>query len=141
MKITILVLSVLLVISATVITSMAENSRDDQTSTYTFTGQEEHKITHDEAQAYIDRFRATTGNGDILGGYFGEGIFEDILDQEKAVGLRYYYGLNESGLPVLVLVGVDSKGNDITTGVWGQDSWLCPPFCPGESPSSELASK
>lgn len=115
---------------------MGAVDRDGENREYTVTGTEQHEITSDQAQAYIDRFRDTVDHDDIVGGHFGEGIILDILNQESVVGLRYYYGLKENGNPCLVVVGIDSKGQDVN-GIWGEESWPCPPFCnEGEPPGS-----
>lgn len=101
-----------------------------------FTGNENHVITLDQAVKYIHNFRSNRTVPAINGGYFGRNIFEKILSQEGCVGLRYYYANQDDGAPTLVLVGVDSTGNDLDQGILGEEILPCPPICPG--PGSKL---
>lgn len=41
---------------------------------------------------------------------------ESILQQPGCVGVRAYYGLDDSGAPKLILVGYDANDNDLLTG-------------------------
>jgi hypothetical protein len=81
------------------------------------------------------------GPGTILGGFFGKEAILAILAQEGAVGLRYYYGMDENGKPHVILIGVDKEGDDMTEGLLAQRSVVCPPICAKEnvlnSPSPE----
>jgi hypothetical protein len=95
-----------------------------------YTGQENHSITLDQGAKYVQNFKNFPKAPTTIGGYFGRNIFEKILAQAGCVGIRYYYGQDDSGAPNLVLVGVDGGGNDMTTGVIAELSWPCPPFCP-----------
>jgi hypothetical protein len=95
-----------------------------------YTGQENHLISIDQAAKYVQNFKNFPKAPTTRGGYFGRNIFEKILAQSGCVGIRYYYGLDDSGMPVLVLVGVNSGGNDLTNGPIGELSQPCPPYCP-----------
>jgi hypothetical protein len=72
----------------------------------------------------------------VKGGFFSRSAFDKILAQPGVAGIRYYYAQNNDGTPTVVLVGVDTKGQDIVTGALMEMSVLCPPFCGG---GSELA--
>lgn len=99
-----------------------------------YTGQENHVISLDQAAKYVQNFKNFPRTPGVKGGYFGRSIFEKILSQAGCVGIRYYYGQDDNGSSNLVLVGVDGGGNDMTSGVMGELSWPCPPYCPAPSP-------
>ncbi len=102
-----------------------------QTSTASstlFTGEEHHQVTLNQAQRWTSEFQKTAGEGELIAGYFGRNIFERILDQEGAVGVRIYKAKHDNGDDVFVLVGVDKEGQDITS-VVGEGIVPCPPFC------------
>ena len=67
----------------------------------------------------------------LKGGFFGRDAISALLSQDTCVGIRYYYGLDESDVQVLVLVGTDGDGNDLV----GQDNLCmevsipCPDVC------------
>jgi hypothetical protein len=103
-----------------------------------FTGEENHKITLEEGATLTANYRNTLMNlfGGIKGGYISKNAMKELLDQEGVVGFRYYYGLSV-GLPVLpqiVVVGVDSDGNDLTACIILDKSLSCPPTCSVENP-------
>lgn len=57
-----------------------------------------------------------------------------ILEQEDCKGIRIYNGTDgNSSKNNLVLVGVDSTGEDMTEGVILEDLSICPPHCPKKS--------
>ncbi len=96
------------------------------TSSYIST---DHEISLAEAAQMTAAYRLDKAPDERLGGYFSRTAIEDILDQEDAVGIRYYYGLDEGGERVLVLVGADQNGNDLTAGAIREKSFPCPPWC------------
>jgi hypothetical protein len=59
-----------------------------------------------------------------------------MLNQPNCVGTRIYYGLKDDGTQCLVLVGVDSDGNDL---IDKDDKILdmgnlCPTLCSKDNP-------
>jgi len=74
---------------------------------------EDHKITRQEAQDFIDNFAGNVGGSEIRGGFFNKNPLIELLNQNGCIGLRYYYGTNSAGDPVLVLFGVDEQEHDI----------------------------
>ncbi len=98
-----------------------------------FTGDEHHQVTTDQAARWTSEYQKTMGDGQLVAGYFGKNIFDKILKQEDAVGIRIYKAKHDNGDEVLVLVGVDGKGNDIVSGVVGENILPCPPFCAGDN--------
>lgn len=69
-----------------------------------------------------------------LAGKFNRDAIAVLLNRKGAVGIRIYLGKDKDGFIKFVLVGVDSKGNDITgngaPGEYVLDASLrCPPMC------------
>lgn len=91
-------------------------------------------ITLEEAIGFTHSFQ--TRNPDELKSFFaGINKLNLILKQKGCIGLRIYNGYNtETRKNDLVLVGVDTNGEDITNGVILEDLNPCPPNCPKSSP-------
>ena len=103
-----------------------------------FTGNESHLITLDQALKYIQNFKQNPVPQSVKGGYFGRNIFDKILAQGGAVGIRYYFAAKNDGSTTLVLVGVDSTGNDIVQGVLGEEQFPCPPIVRIDKPVEQI---
>jgi hypothetical protein len=56
------------------------------------------------------------------------------MNQDESEGMRMYYALDDNGKLTLVLVGVDSQGDDLYNGNLMEFGGLCPPDCPVENP-------
>ena len=95
-----------------------------------YKGDEKHAVSIDEATHYIQNFKSNPVAPATKGGYFGRNIFEKILAQPGTVGIRYYYAAKDDGTPTIVLVGVDSTGDDMVKGVIAEIAFPCPPYCP-----------
>lgn len=93
-----------------------------------FTGKENHSITLAEARHFVGNFRQDKEEDVIKGGYFSREIYEKILSQEGCVGIRNYFAVAINDTPTIVMVGVDSRGNDQINGVVGDDMLLCPRY-------------
>ncbi len=93
------------------------------------TGSENQVINVDSARVLVVRFQSSVPAGSVLGGVFGRNIFDKILAQPGCVGVRLYYAQKADGSPTVVLAGVDTYGNDIKGGVYGEDWLPCPPWC------------
>jgi hypothetical protein len=78
-----------------------------------FTGHENHSISFEDAADLTKNYREQMSIGQIKGGYFSKEAVLSILDQENCVGIRYFYGLDESDRQVLVVVGVDENEDDL----------------------------
>jgi len=94
-----------------------------------YTGNENHVVTLTQAAKYIQNFKSNPTAPTLKGGHFARSIFDKILAQKGCVGIRYYYAALDDGSPTIVLVGVDQDGNDIDSGVIGEATFPCPPFC------------
>ena len=93
-----------------------------------FTGSEDHSISLQEASQLTANYRSQAGDGAVLASFFGKQTIQKILDQEDCVGIRIYYGL-ENSTPVLVLVGAKANEDDIISGELAQTGVQCPPVC------------
>ncbi len=88
-----------------------------------------HFFTLAGASVLTRNFRQHAAPGAIKGGLFWKEALRALVDQPECVAMRYYYGREDSGKPVLVLVGVDAQGRDMTHGILLEASIPCPPFC------------
>lgn len=95
-----------------------------------YTGKENHVVDLESAKRWTSNFQETSKPGDVLAGYMGRNIFENILSQNECVGIRIYNAKLENGRMTFVIVGVDGSGNDIVGGVVGEEIYNCPPWCP-----------
>ena len=100
----------------------------------TFTGNEGAVITLAEGAEMTANYRATINIGETIGHAVGKNLFNSILDQSGCVGIRIYYALDENDEKQLVLVGVDSDGNDMASGVIVDKSISCPTRCSFKNP-------
>lgn len=84
-----------------------------------YTGDEPHDISLKEASSLTQKYKSSVPVGSIRANYFGKTALtakDGILSQPGCVGLRIYYGITGSGEPTLVIVGVESSGDDLTGG-------------------------
>ena len=99
-----------------------------------FTGKENHSISLIDASKLTLTFRKSNTVGARIGGFFGKDTIQEILGQPDCVGIRYYYGLDDDGEKVLVLVGVNADENDLYEGILAEIAKPCPPRCPTKNP-------
>ncbi len=95
----------------------------------TFTGKEDHSISLEDASKMTRNFQLHAAPDQIVGGFFGKDAVLAIISQEGAVGLRYYYGLDDEGTPHIILIGVNVDGNDMIDGLLAERATKCPPHC------------
>ncbi|MFA6235238.1 MAG: hypothetical protein WC824_13770 [Bacteroidota bacterium] len=81
-----------------------------------FTGFEDHTIALEEASELTRNYRKAAGQGAVKGRYFSRAALEQLLLQEDTVGIRYYYGVDSEDRPQMVMVGVDTFGQDLADG-------------------------
>lgn len=128
--------------SGTVSGSQNRNSNSARTAEAMFNGSEGDPIDLETAKRWAANYRATLKNpDDVQAHYFGFEIIQQILTQSGCVGMRIYYAIDENGEKKLLLVGVDSKGENLlpleggkTTdggGTIADFSFPCPSTCPG----------
>lgn len=67
------------------------------------------------AKEWAERYRKTVTDPEKerYAHCFGRDIIERILKEDGCQGIRIYYGLNEKEERVLMLVGVDEKGENL----------------------------
>lgn len=91
-------------------------------------------VTLAEARQYIRNFRIIYPN-EIKASFASKEIILQILEQEDCVGIRIYNGYdNEEKRLCNVLVGVNSKEQDMTNGIIVERLRPCPPLCDLVSP-------
>lgn len=111
-----------------------------------FNGTEGNPLDLATAKRWTANFRETLENeNEIQAHYFGSEIIQNILSQSNCVGIRVYYALDDNGEKKLLLVGVDSTGENLLPSANGKVgegddgktvgdySWPCPDYCPGNS--------
>jgi len=104
----------------------------------TLNGNEGSYITQANAKTLGDNYvnsRRYEDSGECKAHYFGKDKLNAVLSQSGCVGLRIYYGTKiESPTvekPELIIVGVDSDGNDLLDEDLIVDVSLpCPTLCP-----------
>jgi hypothetical protein len=94
-----------------------------------YTGVGNHDVTIGQAQQFIQSYQSEPGAPRAKALYFERNIYDKILAQPGCVGIRQYFARNEAKEVTLVLVGVDSNGNDMINGIIGEGAQACPPLC------------
>ncbi len=96
----------------------------------TFTPQSGKEITLEEAQELIAAFK-TNYPHEVNSFFVGSEHVEHILAQEDCIGIRIINGFDTTTEKMSeVLVGVDSLGNDMDSGLIIDKLLPCPPNCP-----------
>lgn len=76
--------------------------------------------------------------GTVVARFIGTDIINNILGQGNCVGLRVYFGYDDSGQLDVFFIGALSDGNNIgpigtqgtQTGIIADQTLPCPPYCP-----------
>ena len=111
-----------------------------------------HRISLQQAIDMTTMFRARKGQilnpafSKVLGisETFNRDIFDALLAQPGAAGIRIYYGMDSAMAVHAILVAVDSNNQDILpatttsttadSGTIGESGQFCPPTCGAPSP-------
>jgi hypothetical protein len=88
-----------------------------------------HVISLATAEKYVNNFKNNPTIPTIKGGLFNRNVIDAILGQPDCVAVRFYYAKEDNGSPTLVVVGVNSSGNDMENGVIAERILPCPPVC------------
>lgn len=88
-----------------------------------------HVVSLATAERYVNNFKNNPTIPNIKGGLFNRNVFDAILGQPDCVAVRFYYAKEDNGSPTLVVVGVNSSGNDIENGIIAESILPCPPVC------------
>jgi hypothetical protein len=100
-----------------------------------YTGNENHEISLNDAADLTQRFRDNLPVIDnTIAEYFSKSALENLLNQQNCVGIRVYYGIDSDMKKHLVIVGVNSDGNDLYEGDLMELGRECPPYCPDTNP-------
>lgn len=93
------------------------------------------------AKQWIDNYQGTHP-GELKAVFFGRNVIEQILAQPECIGMRIYFGQNETGEKKLILVGSKADGKNIWDlnssdvggggGTVADEGKPCPPDCPPE---------
>jgi hypothetical protein len=78
-----------------------------------FNGSEGGPISLSTAKEWTANYRATIKPGETEAHYFGGDIIRRLLNEDRSVGIRMYYAIDDSGKKQLLLVGVDEDGNNL----------------------------
>jgi len=97
-----------------------------------FRGNEGDFISLDEGGNMTGNYRAQNP-GETIAHFFGKDKLQELLDQQGAVGIRMYYGIDNDGKKQLVLVAADADQNDMTELVLDL-SHPCPNWCSSPNP-------
>ena len=94
-----------------------------------FDGSEGTSIDPNIAGTWTRDFRENSASGNNAH-FFGREILELLLAEEGAMGIRFYYGLDENGDRQLLAVAADAEQNDLleNENIVADDSSCCPPF-------------
>ncbi len=123
-------LLIVLVCSLLITVNYSDLFTKEDVKQVTFTGKENHSISLEDASKMTRNFQLQAAPDQIIGGFFGKDAVLAIILQEDAVGLRYYYGLDDEGIPHIILIGVSADGNDMIDGLLAERAAACPPHCP-----------
>jgi len=63
------------------------------------------------------------------GGTFARRAFDQLLAQPGVIGVRFYFAQKTDGTPTVVVVGVNTAGLAMTSGLVLDDDLPCPPKC------------
>lgn len=96
-----------------------------------------HTISLQEGAKLTKKYRDTllsTLSG-VKGLSYDNASIQSVLDQPGCARIRMYFGLSDDVVPKpqLVIVGVDSAGNDMTSGIILDRGSTCPPSCGGDN--------
>lgn len=113
----------LFILTAMSIERMTEGARQDKGV------RGKHEIALEQASQYVKNFRDKPAVPTIKGEYFERAAIEKLLSQKGVVGIRYYHAMKDDTTSTIIIVGVDSLGNDIESGDFIENGTPCPPFC------------
>jgi hypothetical protein len=72
--------------------------------------------------------------GMTVSGKMPNSAYQTIMNQPGCIEIRTYFAKNANGDLTFVVVGVDSNGNDMTSGAIMNRVSPCPSNCPPNSP-------
>lgn len=102
------------------------------------TGKENHYISLAEFNDFTENYRRHFDEEAIAGGFIARSVVQKLIAPEEAKGLRYYYAQSPQDEMMLVFIGTDAFGCDLTNAESAKVSAFMP--VPGQtfSPASEV---
>lgn len=97
-----------------------------------FNGTEGSLIDMAEGAAMTAAYRKVQPDNNLCV-FFGRELLKELLEQDGAMGLRFYFARNGEGKMTLVTIATNNEGRDIQEKV-GNKGELCPSFCCTDSP-------
>mgnify|MGYP006899135865 CR=1 FL=1 len=94
-----------------------------------FNGTEGASIDPNTAGDWTRNFRDSSASGNNAR-FFGRDILEQLLAEDGAVGIRFYYGLDDNNERQLLAVAADAEQNDLleSDNIVADESSCCPPY-------------
>ncbi len=109
-------------------------------NTDSFAGNEGDLISDAVSKQWMTNYTSQNPSS-LIAHFFGFAILNKIMNQTDCIGIRMYYALNDSGIQQVLLVGVNSNGENILPtstggrtaddGTIGDMSFPCPTYCSG----------
>jgi len=104
---------------------------------YSFSKKDGSDISEAKAKEWMKRYRdAHPAKTDVIARFIGTDIVQQILAQDKCVGLRVYFGYDETGQIQVFFCGARADGSNIwpdaagTPAILADGTLACPPYCP-----------
>jgi len=104
---------------------------------YTFSKTDGAAISETKAKEWMKKYRdAHPGKTDVIARFMGADMIQAILKQDQCVGIRIYFGYDESGQLQVFLCGSRPDGSNIwpdpsnSTAILADSTLACPPYCP-----------
>lgn len=98
-----------------------------------FTGNEGEMVSLEDASRWTSKYRNSEHFDGVNAIFYGINNLTSLLNQRACQGIRIYKAIDDDGNPVMVLVGADEDGNDMTDGLILERGIGCPPNCGGGS--------
>ena len=96
-----------------------------------FTKDEGTFITLAEATSWTANYRGSQYYNGLKTQFYGKAKIAQITAQAGCTGVRVYYAIDSTDVPVLILIGTDINGNDLQNGLILERGVSCPPNCGG----------
>ncbi len=114
---TTLVKCIFIVLVAVLMTASCENNaaitKQSVKTNYTFDGTEGDAITLATANHWAANYSSQNSSA-VKSHFFGSDAIKNVLGSSGCVGIRIYYSIDDAGGQQLLLIGANSKGNDLS---------------------------
>ena len=94
----------------------------------------DHSISLTTAASFTKKYRDSNPSNIVKGGFFWKDQLIDMLNNSKAIGMRYYYGIDDNDSPVIILTAVDGNGDDLYNDKLLDFAPQCPDVCSVNNP-------